>query len=180
MSEDNPSEDEKLEPGAIGTGIGNAADTLTAPMEPDNQNQEDGEEDENMEETDDESQSEQLEKGELELGIDDRLSPEQQISGGAPSSKLSNTTGNAMINNILFSPDVLISAKKRSLVDEAGNRRLSIYHANVQSRLFANKEREGVTPLEDAENSQGNSERRNMLAVRTDATFKATRAELEA
>ncbi|KAL2651669.1 hypothetical protein R1flu_019797 [Riccia fluitans] len=91
MSEDSPSEDEKLEPEATGTNIRKAADTSTAPAKHENQNWEDGEEDENMDETEDESQSDQLEKGESELGIDVHLSPEQLIPGKALPSKLSDT-----------------------------------------------------------------------------------------
>ncbi|KAL2608208.1 hypothetical protein R1flu_026781 [Riccia fluitans] len=56
------------------------------------------------------------------------------------------TEGNRMVNNAVFSPDVMITAKKRGCEDKSDNRRLSIHHANAQSRLFSEEGRETVLP----------------------------------
>ncbi|KAL2608994.1 hypothetical protein R1flu_027567 [Riccia fluitans] len=67
------------------------------------------------------------------------------------------TEGNRMVNNAIFSPDVMITAKKRGCEDKSGNRRLSIHHANAQSRLFAEEGRETVLPPVSAGPSKNNT-----------------------
>ncbi|KAL2631890.1 hypothetical protein R1flu_016576 [Riccia fluitans] len=95
-----------------------------------------------------------------ESGKNTKLSKDtSSLAGQAPEEHIpeaaTDSMGNKVVNNALFSPEALITAKKCGFEDKTGNRRYSIHHASAQTRLFATEERETILPAAGVSDGAG-------------------------
>ncbi|KAL2653304.1 hypothetical protein R1flu_021432 [Riccia fluitans] len=147
MSEDCTSDEEKLEAEAQEPNTKNVTGSeVFSPAEDTAQVEEKAEDDENMEDSEKDLLATSGENGKNTELSKDTFSLAVQAPEEHHPESATDSMGNKVVNNALFSPEALITAKKRGFEDKTGNRRYSIHHANAQTRLFASEDRETNLP----------------------------------